>query len=382
MKRRKRKDGNVERRGNGMTKKATSKRTARAIILVSGRGTRLWPLTSNDTAKAHIKADTRQTLLYATAKRLTAISNINGVIAVCEKGHQEKTRKTLAQAGLENAVVITEKDPRGTATTFAFGALQAITDQGDGPPPTIVAVPVDHWIERVEALDRAVNEACEEAGDARVCAVGAYPEIREPEYGYLLRGEPSGRTKTGAEINRFIEHPTPTLTYSLNPSNGWRWNTGMYAMNADAYLERMRDADARAHDACVRAYGQRVQVNQTVHTAKIDVPRGNEVSLEAVFDGGAIERLAVELKCRWRDIGAWQGLAATQDKDGNGNTIDGPVLAKEMRNSYVRASTRQIIAIGLDDVIIVEGPHGVLVTRKERDGIEGALKSAVRTLAQ
>ena len=365
-----------------MTEKATSKNAALAIILASGRGTRLWPLTANDTAKAHIEADTRQTLLYATAKRLTEIRNIQGVIAVCEKGHQGKTRETLAQAGLENAVVITEKNARGTATSFAFGALQAITDQGDSPSPTIVAVPVDHWIERVEALDRAVDEACEEAGNARVCAIGAYPEIREPEYGYLLRGEPTERTRTGAEINRFIEHPTPTLTYSLNPNNGWRWNTGMYAMNADAYLERMRDADAPAHDACVRAYAQRVQVNQTVHTARIEEACESEVSLEGVFDGGAIERLAVELKCRWRDIGAWQGLAATQDKDENGNTVDGPVLAHEMRNSYVRASTRQVIAIGLDDVIIVEGPHGVLVTRKGHEGAEGALKGAVRTLAQ
>jgi mannose-1-phosphate guanylyltransferase/mannose-6-phosphate isomerase len=73
----------------------------------------------------------------------------------------------------------------------------------------------------------------------------------------------------------------------------------------------------------------------------------------------------VEADIGWSDIGSWSSLWQATDADAKGNVTVGDVHLDDVRNSYVRADSRLVTAIGVDDMIVVETADAVLVTRKQ-----------------
>ena len=67
----------------------------------------------------------------------------------------------------------------------------------------------------------------------------------------------------------------------------------------------------------------------------------------------------------WSDIGSWSSLAAVSVQDAQGNALRGDVYTAETANSYIRAETRMVAAIGVRDLVIVETADAVLVMHKD-----------------
>jgi mannose-1-phosphate guanylyltransferase len=90
----------------------------------------------------------------------------------------------------------------------------------------------------------------------------------------------------------------------------------------------------------------------------------------------------VPLDAGWSDVGSWSALYAVLEKDGDGNVLRGDVIAEGCTNSYVAASGRLVVAVGLDGVIVVETPDAVLVMAAEESQrvkhVVDALKAAGR----
>ena len=66
----------------------------------------------------------------------------------------------------------------------------------------------------------------------------------------------------------------------------------------------------------------------------------------------------------WSDIGSWASLYEVTTKNERANALRGDVFTAETSNSYVRAESRMVAAIGVKDMIIVETADAVLVTAK------------------
>jgi mannose-1-phosphate guanylyltransferase len=74
----------------------------------------------------------------------------------------------------------------------------------------------------------------------------------------------------------------------------------------------------------------------------------------------------VPLDAGWSDIGSWSALWDAQARDGDGNALIGDVLALDSRDTLVRAESRLVTAVGVEDLVIVETKDAVLVARKDR----------------
>ena len=345
-----------------------------AVIMASGKGARLWPLTGPDTRKAFAQIDGGNTLLGATAARLNAMDGVGRIIVICQKGDQGAAARALNGAGVEEAAIVAETEPRGTAVTLIYGALEALGAHQGPAGPVIVCIPVDHWFEEPGALESALAEAAQEAHEGAICAIGVKPERAEPAYGYLQRGTPTGHSATGARIERFVEWPIPSQSESMIAAKQWRWNSGIFAMRASAYLDVMRTRHQGIHDAVAAAWAGAVRVNATRYPGALQIENKGEVPLDGVLWAAEREMVSVELEGRWRDVGSWRGIADTRLSDSEGNVSEGPVYAWGTRNSYIRAGTRRVIAIGVEDIIVVDAPDGVLIVRKGREGaIKGSL---------
>ena len=68
----------------------------------------------------------------------------------------------------------------------------------------------------------------------------------------------------------------------------------------------------------------------------------------------------------WNDVGSWSALWEVQQRDENGNVCRGDVYLDGVKNSLVRAESRCVAVIGVEDVVIVETNDAVLVTHNQK----------------
>jgi len=66
----------------------------------------------------------------------------------------------------------------------------------------------------------------------------------------------------------------------------------------------------------------------------------------------------------WSDIGSWDAVLDISSKDAAGNATVGDVIALGCKNSLIRSRSRLIAAIGLEDIIAVETPDAILLTKR------------------
>ncbi len=63
----------------------------------------------------------------------------------------------------------------------------------------------------------------------------------------------------------------------------------------------------------------------------------------------------------WSDVGSWQALWQLAEKDGQSNICQGPVITRDVTNSYIRSDGPAVAAIGLDEIMVVATKDAVLV---------------------
>jgi mannose-1-phosphate guanylyltransferase/mannose-6-phosphate isomerase len=91
----------------------------------------------------------------------------------------------------------------------------------------------------------------------------------------------------------------------------------------------------------------------------------------------------VPLAAGWSDLGAWSALWDISAKDGDGNVLTGDVMVIDTKDTLVRAESRLVACIGMENAVIVETPDAVLVAHRAEvhriREIVARLKSASRS---
>ena len=102
------------------------------------------------------------------------------------------------------------------------------------------------------------------------------------------------------------------------------------------------------------------------------------------IDIGVMEKTnlgtVIPLDAGWSDIGNWNALWETAEKDDNGNVKRGKVILKESKNSYFRSEHRLIVGLGVKDLVLVETDDAVLVAhRNESQKVKSIVKHLEET---
>jgi mannose-1-phosphate guanylyltransferase/mannose-6-phosphate isomerase len=74
----------------------------------------------------------------------------------------------------------------------------------------------------------------------------------------------------------------------------------------------------------------------------------------------------VPLDAGWSDIGSWAALHDVAARDEQGNSRQGDVIAVDCRNTLLRAESRLLGAVGLEDCVVVETADAVMVAPRDR----------------
>ena len=329
------------------------------VILSGGVGTRLWPLSREAYPKQMIALYDQHSLLQNTLLRLAGLEH-SAPIVVCNHEHRFLVAEQLRAISVEAHAIVLEPFGRNTAPAIAVAALHAAKVD---PKQILLVLPADHLIQNEKAFQAAVLKALPLAKAGKLVTFGIVPTFAHTGYGYIRRGK--ALSEHGYQVDQFVEKPDRDKAESYIKTGDYYWNSGMFMFSAETYLKALAEFAPEVLSACQEA----VQKEQ----ADLDFLRleqGAFAKCPAIAVDYAVMEKAhnvavLPMDATWSDVGSWSALCEVGKKDGCDNVTHGDVLTHNVTNSYVRAESRLLAAVGVSDLVMVETQDAVLVAHKD-----------------
>jgi mannose-1-phosphate guanylyltransferase/mannose-6-phosphate isomerase len=333
------------------------------VILSGGAGTRLWPLSRAVMPKQLLPLVTDKTMLQETALRVRGWPGVMAPLVVCGNEHRFLVAEQLRDVGITPHGIMLEPAGRNTAPAVA-AAAQFLKAQD--PDAVMLVLPADHVIEKNEAFRLAVERAFKLVQDGSLATFGIVPSAPETGYGYINRGEPLPGCDDCYSIERFVEKPDRDTAEGFVADGGFYWNSGMFMFRADRFLAEIAEHApqiAGAVEGAVRDAYRDLDFCRLDEAAFAASPSDSidYAVMEHTRDG-----VVVSSDIGWSDVGSWSALADVQPKDANGNVQRGDVYLDNTTNTLVRAESRIVAVVGVQDLVVVETNDAVLVAHKDQ----------------
>lgn len=333
------------------------------IILSGGAGTRLWPVSRQAHPKPFMRIGGGKSLLTQTYERALAVSNNTPPLIVTNRDYYFLSRDDLAGQKVYPQYML-EPSGRNTAPAIALAALWAI-EQGD---PCLLAMPADHLITDIVSFNNSVQEARKLAEDGYLVLFGIRPTAPETGFGYVEMGDDIGAC--AKSVRRFVEKPdAPTASAFLAQGN-YVWNSGMFCFKASAILSAMEECCPALLDAA-RAVWKTTGCKGDKTDLAEEFASIDSISIDYAVMEKAANIAVVPGNFGWSDIGAWDAVAEATPADSHGNTNNlqtalGEAMVIDCRNTHIESHDRLVVAIGLDDLLIVDTSDALLVAHKSK----------------
>lgn len=350
------------------------------VIMAGGSGTRLWPLSRTAFPKQFIALTSNLTMLQETAARINGLS-ASAPMVICNEEHRFLVAEQMRQQQLSPSILL-EPVGRNTAPAIALAAIKALETNKEA---VLLVLAADHVIEDVKAFQQCVNTLLPEVQAGKFGTLGIVPTEAAIGYGYIKA--------TGTEdvkiVSQFVEKPDAQTAASYMEQNRavsgelsshkWLWNSGMFLIRADRYLEELKNFRSDIYTACIKSMAT---TQQDLDFVRVDAEAFEACPDESV-DYAVMEPLAAKgevvvapLDAGWNDVGSWSALWDIADKDEQGNVVAGQAeenfILQGTENCYVYGSAnnegagRLIATLGIDNLVIVDTPDALLVANKDK----------------
>jgi mannose-1-phosphate guanylyltransferase len=283
------------------------------------------------------------------------------VFVVTEAGHAQHVKDQLSE--LADEAFLIEPGRRGTAHCIVF-ALDVISRKYGNDEP-VAFIHSDHYVRDVEGFARSFDVAGRTSESKNeITLIGIEPTFPATGFGYIERDGVIDADSGVYNVESFKEKPDYDTAQSYVDSGNYLWNCGYFVGTVDTFLTEIKRSApelqasyeilAAVAETGSEEYNQAYLSldNQVIDTALIEKAQSLAV-VSANFD--------------WMDVGSFKDLHDVVNRDEDGNYFYGEgINTIDVENIYVRnEETKPIAIIGLDNIVVVNTPNGILVARKD-----------------
>jgi mannose-1-phosphate guanylyltransferase/mannose-6-phosphate isomerase len=303
-----------------------------------------------------------QTLLQDTACRLDEIDDLGDAVYVCNEEHRFLLAEQVAEIGKTPATIILEPVGRNTAPALTLAALYLVQED---PNAIMVVMPADHVMTEPATFVEAVQQGRANAEAGSLVTFGIVPDTAETGYGYIRR-DAAIADSPAYSVAQFVEKPDQATAEQYLAAGDYYWNSGIFLMRADKWLQEIEQYRPDILAACQTAMDAGKEDDDFF---RIDQQVFRDCPADSI-DYAVMEKTAdavvIPISAGWSDIGAWTALWNVCPQDESGNVIQGDVITQDTHNAFLLAQHRCVATVGLDNIIVVETADAVLVASKDK----------------
>ncbi|SDK08436.1 mannose-1-phosphate guanylyltransferase/mannose-1-phosphate guanylyltransferase / mannose-6-phosphate isomerase [Methylophilus rhizosphaerae] len=330
------------------------------VVLSGGSGTRLWPLSRAVLPKQLLPLVTDQTMLQETLTRLSNWADVGDPLVVCGNDHRFLVAEQLRQVNLTPEAIVLEPVARNTAPAIAAAAI-ALKDKDI----LMLVLPADHVITDVAAFEAAVRHASVAAEQGRLVTFGIEPTQPETGYGYIQSGDALVTAEGCFNVARFVEKPDAVTAQQYLDAGNFYWNSGMFLFKPSVFLTELQRYAPEMVTAVSNAVAQSYKDLDFVRLHEASFAESPADSIDYAVMEKTTLAAVVPASMGWNDVGSWTALKEVQPNDAAGNAVRGDVYLKDVQNTLIRAESRFVSAVGVEDLLIVETSDAVLVAHRD-----------------
>lgn len=346
-----------------------------ALIMAGGEGKRFWPLSSKLRPKQFLSLNGEKSLITQTYERINKIVDDDNIFVVTTKSYVRETQNHLPMLKPQN--ILAEPVGKNTGPCIYYGCRVIAELDKDA---VVIVLPADHAIKQEEKFREALRYSIKIAdekmikGSSPLITFGIKPGRPDTGYGYIESGGLIDRSDhfESYTISDFKEKPDEKLAKEYLKSGNYYWNSGIFVWKIDAIL-----SEYSIHSSSWDKYAQ---ANLSDPAQIIDFYD----NIEAIpVDKQILEKsekaIVIPVNFGWSDIGTWQSLDEFERTSPDENIVKGRVITEDTRNSFILSSgDRNIVTIGVDNLIIVESEDGLLVMDKQKSQLVRDVISKIR----
>lgn len=342
------------------------KEKVRIAIICGGYGTRMWPMSRQDSPKQFLPLLGNISLFQDTLARVKLSFKPEDIYL---SAPEEQVKFLQGQApGISRENIVAEPERRDTLG--AIGYATAFIDKHF--PNSLMAVTwSDHLVRERKRYARLFHLAARicQTKDV-ICKIDVRPPYPATQLGWVKIGKLMG--KVGGypvhEFTKFIEKPRAEEAERMFVKKQYLINTGYFVWRTSVML----DFYQRYAPACHR-HLQRIQMTMGTKGEKEKVAREYHQIEKTSVDYGIFEKLppgsqlVIPVDLGWHDAGTWDLLYEALARGQRQNIASGKVEFIDAKGNLVYIPKKKIAAvIGAKDLVVVDTRNGLLVCQRGR----------------
>ena len=336
-----------------------------ALIAAGGHGTRLWPMSRVKLPKQLLPLLNDVSMFRSSIERIRPLFPVERIFVVAGRELLADLQAEAPEIRAEN--FIAEPYPKNTGPALAL-ALSAIHRRD--PAATVAILTADHHIGQVSHFLQVLKAAWQVAQDDKIVTLGIAPAHPATGYGYIQQGDKLGDVEGFAvyRCRRFTEKPDIVRATQFLASGRYSWNSGMFIWKVQGAMRDIERYQPAIFALCsyLQSAADAPDYDAKLNDIWESMP---SQSIDFAIMEKAENIAVIPVDVGWSDVGTWASLYDILPQDGFGNAVKGAAsdlhVILDTRDTLV-FSDRLAVAIGIQDVVVVDTDDVLLICHKER----------------
>lgn len=319
--------------------------------MAGGRGERFWPMSQPDFPKQFLTIFNNTPLINQTLNRIKPRFRKQERALIIP---QELKKLTLKHVGKEHIII--EPMRRNTAPAICLAAMVLQKKYGDG---VMHIMPADHLISPQRSFLAALRFAQSYAAKGFLVTYGIHPNRPETGYGYIRIGRKLGihGTIQAFHGHGFTEKPSLRTAKKYLKTRKYLWNSGIFTFGIKQILDEIKSCAPDVYKG-VHKY---VKTGNKKHFRRVP-----NISIDYAVMEKSKQICVIKGNFMWDDVGSWCALQRYFKMDTKGNIVLGNTRGLDIEDTILCTQDTPLKVYGVQGLIVVVSPHGVLVCHKDK----------------
>lgn len=329
-----------------------------ALIMAGGKGTRFWPLSTEEKPKQFLNLVGDDTMIQMTVNRILPIIPIERIFVCTGEKYTDYVINQLPELPKENIIV--EPEGRNTAPCIALSSMIIKRKFNDA---SVLVLPSDHLIEKEDEFRSIILKGNDflEKNPYNIVTLGIQPNRPETGYGYIkLKDEIFNNIY---KVDKFVEKPDENTAKKYLANGNYLWNSGMFLWKAENIINQIKNYSPEIYEALKEI--ETIEEDVIGNYVKENYKNTTNISIDYAVLEHSKDIYVIPSDIGWDDIGTWKAVERYRDRDLDNNIVAENVSVIESKSNMIVNNKKRVVLIGIEEVMTLETEDSIFIVNKK-----------------